>query len=146
MKAFVLIVTFAAAGATEGDPYGEDRRFRRLSGLCIRRPSAVLAAALGVRASEPARSRAEIDKPRNGSPWAHCECHHLAKLQANERPHATSAERRLALAVAFSAAAIQRAYASTRTGPNRVVLSVVGIVLAEIAVVLVLILILILVS
>jgi hypothetical protein len=59
-------------------------------------------------------------------------------------PHATSAERRLALAVAFSAATIQRAYTSTRAGesPNRVVLSVVGIVPAEIAGVLILILIL----
>ena len=62
--------------------------------------------------------------------------------------HATSAERRLAFAVAFSAATIQRANTSTRTGesPNRVVLSVVGIVPAEIAGVLVLILILVLVS
>ncbi len=63
-------------------------------------------------------------------------------------PHATSAEQRLAFAVAFSAAIIQRADTSTRTGesPNRVVLGVVGIVPAEIAGVLVLILILILVS
>ena len=54
----------------------------------------------------------------------------------------------MALAVGFSAVTIQRAYASTRTGEslNGVVLSVVGIVPTEIAVVLVLILILILVS
>jgi hypothetical protein len=63
-------------------------------------------------------------------------------------PHATGAERRLAFAVAFSIAIIQRADTSTRTGenPDRAVLSVVGIVSAEIAGVLVLILILILVS
>ena len=57
MKTFVLIVTFAAAGVTDGVRTERIASFDDLSELCVRWTSDVAASALGMRAAEPASAR-----------------------------------------------------------------------------------------